>query len=115
MLRVALVAVVSLAFFASLGVVSPAATGKPQLRVVTLRPLAVLGTGFHDGETVRVTARTDAGVGTRSDEAGTVGRIDVRFPKLKLKRCPTYVISARGDEGSRVTLRSVPRPCGIDR
>ena len=115
MLRVVLIAVVSLAFFASLGAVSPAATGKPQLRVATLRPLAVLGTGFHGGESVRVTARTDTGVGTSSDEAGTAGRIGVRFPQLKLKRCPTYVISARGDEGSRATLRSVPRPCGIDR
>lgn len=117
MLRVALTAVVSVAFFASLGAGSgsPAAAGKPQLRVATLRPLAVLGTGFHDGETVRVSARTDAGAGTRSDEAGTAGRIDVRFPKLKLKRCGTYVIVARGDEGSRATLRSVPQPCGIDR
>ncbi len=83
--------------------------------MLTLRPLAVLGTGFHGGETVRVTARTDSGVGTRSDQAGAAGRIDVRFPKLKLRRCPTYIISARGDEGSRATLRSVPRPCGIDR
>ena len=114
MFRVALVTFVCLAFAAGPGAASPAGTGKPQLRVVTLRPLAVAGTGFHDGETVRVSARTDAGAGTRSDEAGAAGRIDVRFPKLKLKRCPTYVISARGDEGSRAALRSIPQPCGID-
>ena len=115
MFRVALVTFVCVAFVAGLGAAYPAGTGKPQLRVVTLRPLAVAGTGFRDGETVRVSARTDAGTGTRTDEAGTAGRIDVRFPKLKLRRCPTYVISARGDEGSLAAVRSVPRPCGIDR
>jgi hypothetical protein len=39
----------------------------------------------------------------------------VRFPQLKLGRCPTYVVVAKGDEGSRATVRSIPRPCGIDR
>jgi hypothetical protein len=106
-------AVVSLAFL-GLGALSPAATSKAQLRVTTLRPLAVVGSGFHAGEDVRVSVRTDKGAGARSDEAGAAGRIDVRFPKLRLGHCPTYVISARGDDGSRATLRSVPRPCGID-
>jgi hypothetical protein len=119
MLRVALVAAVVLfpayALSDAGGGTSPAAAAKTRLHVVTLRPLAVLGTGFHAGESVRVTVRTDAGAGARSDEAGAAGRIGVRFPRLKLGRCPTYVISARGDEGSRATLRSVPRPCGIDR
>ena len=88
---------------------------KAQLRLADLRPLAVSGTGFRAGETVRVTAITGVGAGTKNDQAGAAGRIDVRFPRLKLDRCPSYLISARGDKGSRATLRSVPRPCGIDR
>jgi hypothetical protein len=119
MLRVALVLAVILlpgyTFSDGREAASPAAAAKPQLRVVALRPLAVLGTGFHAGETVRVTARTNAGAGSRSGEAGAAGRIGVRFPQLKLGRCPTYVVVAKGDDGSRATVRSIPRPCGIDR
>jgi hypothetical protein len=80
-----------------------------------VRPLTVLGTGFRAGETVRVAAITDAGAGAKSGRAGAAGRIGVRFPRLTLDSCPSYIISARGDKGSRATLRSVPRPCGIDR
>ena len=65
-----------------------------------MRPLAVLGSGFHAGETVRVSVRTDEGADEKRS-GRPAGRIDVRFPKLKLRRCPTYIISARGDEGSR--------------
>jgi hypothetical protein len=115
MARIALVAAVAFLAGYALSDAGGSTAAKPQLRIVTMRPLAVVGSGFHSGETVRVAARTDAGAGSRSDDAGTAGRIDVRFPKLKLGRCPTYVISARGDEGSLATLRSVPRPCGIDR
>jgi hypothetical protein len=94
---------------------SPASTVRAQLRVADLRPLAVSGSGFRAGETVRVTAITDAGAGAKSAETGAAGRFGMRFPKLKLDGCPNYLISARGDKGSRATLRSVPRPCGADR
>jgi hypothetical protein len=94
---------------------SPASTVRAQLRVADLRPLAVFGSGFRAGETVRVTAITDAGAGAKSAETGAAGRFGMRFPKLKLDGCPNYLISARGDKGSRATLRSVPRPCGADR
>ena len=113
--RAALALVVVSVAFLGLGTISPAAPTKAQLRVTTLSPLAVTGSGFHAGEDVRVSVRADKGAGARSDKAGAAGRIGVRFPKLKLGRCATYVISAKGDEGSRATLRSIPRPCGIDR
>jgi hypothetical protein len=80
-----------------------------------LRPLVVVGAGFRAGETVRVSASADEGFGARAAAAGSSGRISVRFPKLKLGRCSDYLISAKGDKGSRAALRSVPRPCGIDR
>jgi hypothetical protein len=118
MLRVAFVLSVVLLTVAALagggGAASPAAATKAQLRVAALRPLAVVGIGFRSGETVRVTANTDDGVGARTVKAGAAGRLGVRFPTLTLGRCPKYVISARGNRGSRATLRSVPYPCGID-
>jgi hypothetical protein len=92
-----------------------AADAKPRLSVEALRPLVVAGTGFRAGEIVRVTASADEGFGAKSAEVGNGGRISARFPKLKLGRCSDYVVSAKGNKGSRATLRSVPRPCGIDR
>jgi hypothetical protein len=38
----------------------------------------------------------------------------MRFARLKLDNCPEYMISARGNKGSRAAVRSVPRTCGID-
>ena len=87
---------------------------KPQLRVVTLRPFVVVGIGFRPGETVRVNVRAEAGAASTKDVAGRRGGIDVRFARLKLDKCPEYMVSARGNKGSRASVRSVPRTCGID-
>jgi hypothetical protein len=114
MLRVALVvAAVLLPGYAIAEGQSAAA--KPQLRVVATKPLAVVGTGFRPGETVRVSAHTDDGDGSRLGTAGRAGRLGMRFPSLNLGRCATYLIVARGNKGSRATLRSVPPPCGMDK
>jgi len=115
MARVALLLAVALVAASASTPGRGAEAAKPRLRVDALRPLVVVGTGFRAGETVRVTASADEGYGAKTDEAGSPGRIYVRFPKLKLGRCSEYVISAKGDKGSRTTLRSVPPPCGIDR
>ena len=90
----------------SAGLAAGGPTARPQLRVDSLRPFAVVGTGFRVGEHVRVTVRADADVR---------GRIAVRFRGMTLGDCPTYLVSARGDKGSWATMRSVPRPCGVDR
>jgi hypothetical protein len=97
----------------SKGFAESGSAAKPRLRVVDLTPFAVVGTGFRAGETVRVTVRAEGDSSSASDEAGTTGRISVRFPRMKLGSCPTYVIAARGDKGSRAGLRSIPRPCGV--
>jgi hypothetical protein len=99
----------------SAGLAAGGPTAKPQLRVVSLQPFAVAGSGFRAGERVRVTVRADGDVGARMDDADARGRIGVRFRSMTLGDCPTYVIAARGDKGSRAGLRSVPRPCGPDR
>ena len=115
MARVALLLAVALVAASASTPGRGAEAAKPRLRVDALRPLVVVGTGFRAGETVRVTASAVEGYGAKTDEAGSAGRIYVRFPKLKLGRCSAYVISAKGDKGSRATLRGVPPPCGIDR
>jgi hypothetical protein len=91
-----------------------APSAKPQLRVTTLRPFAVLGTGFRPGETVRLDVRAEDGAGSAKDVAGRRGAIDASFPRLKLGRCSTYMVTARGNEGSRASIRSFPHTCGID-
>jgi hypothetical protein len=96
------------------GLAAGGPTAKAKLRVVTLRPFVVAGSGFHAGETVRVTVRADTAYAWKRDEASTAGRIGVRFPALRLGECPEYVVAARGDMGSRAGLRSIPRLCGID-
>lgn len=98
----------------SAGLAAGGPTAKPQLRVVSLQPFAVAGTGFHMGEHVRVTVRADGEVAARTDAADSRGRIGVRFRAMTLGACPTYVVAARGDRGSRAGLRSVPRACGTD-
>jgi len=86
----------------------------PQLRVVTLRPFEVVGTGFRASETVRVNVSSNTAAASTKDVAGRRGGIDVRFSRLKLGTCPQYVVSARGSKGSRAAVRSIPRACGID-
>jgi hypothetical protein len=98
----------------SLGQAHGGTAANPRLTLVAGTPLTVVGTGFHAGETVRVSVRGDVGSGTARDDAGANGRIVARFRRVKLGRCPEYVIVARGDEGSRAMLRSLPRPCGIE-
>jgi hypothetical protein len=62
-----------------------------------------------------VTVRAEGDVAARTDAADARGRIGVRFRTMTLDDCPTYLVSASGDKGSRAGLRSVPRPCGPDR
>jgi hypothetical protein len=114
---IALVAVaigLALPFALGGGVAEGGSAAKPQLRVAGLTPFGVIGTGFHAGETVRVTLRTEGDSVSATDVASATGRIAVRFPRMKVGKCPTYVIAARGNKRSRAGLRSIPRPCGID-
>jgi hypothetical protein len=109
------VAALAVAGGLSAGLAAGGPTARPQLRVDSLRPFAVVGAGFRAGEQVRVTVRADGDVAARADKADARGRIAVRFRGMTLGDCPTYLVSARGSKGSRATLRSIPRPCGIDR
>jgi hypothetical protein len=114
MTRLVVSAVLAAVVVLSVGVAQGRPAAKPQLRIADASPFTLVGTGFRAGETVRVTVRANTGGGSARDRAGTTGRIAVRFPRLKLGRCPVYLIIAKGDKGSSATLRSLPRPCGID-
>jgi len=86
---------------------------EPQLRLTSLTPFVVAGSGFRGGEAVRVTVRWEDNVVSAKDVAGRHGRIDVRFSGLRPAKCATYGITARGNKGSRAVL-GFSRPCGID-
>jgi hypothetical protein len=90
------------------------AVAKPRLSV-SLTPLAVAGSGFRAGETVRVTVRGAAIASSRTDKANAAGQISVRFSGLRLEQCPDFlIITARGNKGSQAQLRRMPPACGID-
>jgi hypothetical protein len=98
----------------SAGLAQGGQAAKPQLRFAGLSPFVVVGTGFRPGEMVRVAVRADGSAASARDRAGRAGTIRVSFTRLRLAKCPTYVVAATGDKGSRAVLRSIPRPCGID-
>jgi hypothetical protein len=86
---------------------------KPRLSV-DLAPLAVGGTGFRPGETVRIIVR-GMGVPAKSVKASAAGRLSVRFPGVAVGLCPRLlIVTAIGSEGSRAQFRRMPAACGID-
>jgi hypothetical protein len=106
-------AVIVTAFAAGQQGDSDSAGAKPRLSI-DLSPLAVGGTGFKPGETVRITVR-GLSVPTRSVKASAAGRISMRFPGARMGDCPRLVIvTAIGDKGSRAQFRRMPPACGID-
>jgi hypothetical protein len=109
----ALAAGAIVAVAAASGLREDAPTAKPRLRVTSQVPFVVAGTGFRDGEAVRITVYAKTGAASSAtSRAGSAGRIAARFPRVKLGRCPEYRVAARGDKGSTAGLRSVPQPCG---
>ncbi len=86
------------------------ARGKPQLSaVVGIGPLTVRGWRFAPRERVKVTATIGAGSQqVRRPVADRRGRFLVRF-SLRIPRCATVLLRARGTNGSRVAYQ-LPRP-----
>jgi hypothetical protein len=108
-------AVVLTAFAAAQQGDSGNTAAKPRLSV-DLAPLAVAGTGFQPGESVRISVRGTAG-GSRTVKASSAGRINMRFPGMRLDQCRPgglIIVTAIGDKGSRAQFRRMPPACGID-
>jgi hypothetical protein len=81
------------------------------------RPLAVAGTGFAPGESVRVVATVGEKQGVRIRTATTAGRFGAAFRGFVVDPCTTFVVRARGTRGSRAvlvakSLAECPEPVG---
>jgi hypothetical protein len=84
----------------------------PVVRVATDLPATVVGTGFREHESVRVTIL----MGTRQLDGAAVasadGEFSVRFSGTRIDRCATpLVVSARGEMTGLVTATLPPREC----
>jgi hypothetical protein len=107
------VAVIVLALLAGAG---PAARGSPRarpaLRLVTVSPLSVHGSGFRARERVRVRLRAHGTLtATRHVRATRRGGFTVRFARVLIARCSAFSISAVGRSGRKATLGRVRPKC----
>jgi hypothetical protein len=98
-----LLAVVALALVAG---AAPAAQGRPHpaLRLVTVSPLRVHGSGFGTRERVRVRVVGASGA-TRRVRAGRAGGFSVTFARIAVDPCSSFTVTAVGRSGRRATLR----------
>ena len=88
----------------------------PVVRVAADAPVTVVGSGFREHESVRVTIVMGTVMGTREFDGAAVasatGEFSVRFSGTRLDRCATpLVVSARGELTGLVTATLPPREC----
>ena len=97
----------------AVAVVAPAASAAlrttPRLGVST-DPFVVRGTGFKPGERVKVTLISGGGYFVHTTVALRRGTFAVRFARAT-ESCAGYVATARGNEGTRASVK-VTRECG---
>ena len=95
---------------AALGVTSMALAGSgggtPALRVTKMRPLQVSGAGFKPGERVSVTVLVSFKKWRKPAVATAAGRFSAVFRGAGVDQCTSFVVSARGDRGSRAHVRN---------
>ena len=99
-----LVAVVALALVVG---AAPAAQGRvrPALRLVTVSPVSVHGSGFGARERVRVRLRSlGMPTATRRVRATRRGRFTVTFAWVGIDRCSAFSVTAVGRSGRRATV-----------
>jgi hypothetical protein len=87
--------------------VTAARTDRARVWLVEPAPLTVAGSGFLAGERVTVTAFTKTRY-VRSVTATQAGRWRVVFRRAEVGACEAYAITARGDRGSRATIKFMP-------
>lgn len=87
---------------------------RPHLALVAVRPVAVVATGFHAGERVRVEVRRAGPNARRTVRAGEHGRLRMTFATVRISRCDAISIVAVGSSGRRAALHRRPAPaCGV--
>ena len=106
-MRKALIATV---LVAALGATSMALAGSgggtPALRVTKMRPLHVSGVGFKPGERVTVTVFASFKKWRKPAVATAAGRFSAVFRGAGVDQCTAFLVSARGDRGSRAHVRN---------
>ena len=85
-----------------------ASAASPKLAIVDRGAFAVRGTTFHPGEHVLVSVNVNGKSYSKRMTAGKGGGFLARFTTVFVPRCASFVVSARGDEGSRAGLRIIP-------
>jgi hypothetical protein len=79
----------------------------PAIVLVKTHPVQVRGSGFHSGESVRLTVRAE-GVAHATATVGGDGGFVARVGGATVSHCRSLVIRAAGSDGSRATLRRAP-------
>ena len=86
------------------------ATTHPALRLIDGQPLTLRGTGFRDGEHVRVVVTADTRA-TKFATASTRGAFVVNFPGENVNACAGFSATAIGSDGSRAHFKRSPGQC----
>ena len=92
------------AFLALLAVPATAAGTKPNLKLVTMKPLVVRGELFHPGERVTITRLTLLGPRVVHVRAGARGGFRVQLGAGTQPCGKTFAVRARGASGSVAVL-----------
>ena len=91
-----------------LAIAQPALAAAPTLSAVSLSPLKVRGVHFQPRERVTVRLRSEGVARSSVVRATKAGAFAVVFRGFSAERCTVYVVTARGDLGSKASLRSKP-------
>ncbi len=81
----------------------------PALRIVSVAPLTVAGSGFHASEPVRVTTWVDDVKIVRRTRATRAGAFRVTFADTVVDRCNGAFVVAVGARGARAAAK-LPQP-----
>jgi hypothetical protein len=87
--------------------VSASASQRPTLAVTSAAPFTVRGAHFVPAERVTVTA-TVRGRHVRRVVANARGAFIARFRGVSVDRCQGWIVTARGNHGSRAALKIRP-------
>jgi hypothetical protein len=97
-----------------LALAAPAAQARPRVELVASRPVAIVVTGLHADEPVRVDVRRPGRTARRSGRASAHGRLAVAFPGVRASRCDPLSVVVVGPSGRRAALHRRPGPaCGV--
>jgi hypothetical protein len=75
---------------------------RPSLTLHGTGPVVVDGAGFHSGERVKITSLPGPSVSVRANSRGA---FSVTLGRLRVGRCGSLIVRARGSDGSLAVAR----------